>query len=139
MRYIIGYTVKNLVLRRRMSRTVKRDFRLYIGQYTSPNVYFEYGYPHSNALLQFRLKLQRYKPHKAACHPTKCDIINDHKLFPTVYHRMYCRKFLTLSNQMSPYKIKCIRMYCREHSCSVVECLTRDRGVQVRALQKQVH
>ena len=25
------------------------------------------------------------KPHKATCHPIKCDIINDVKLFPTVY------------------------------------------------------
>ena len=26
--------------------------------------------------------------HKAACHPTKCDIINDIKLFLTVYHKI---------------------------------------------------
>ena len=31
----------------------------------------EYGYPHSNALLQFCLKLERCKPHKALRHPTK--------------------------------------------------------------------
>ena len=47
---------------------------------------FEYGYPHSNALLQFDLKLEHCKPHKAAGHPTKCDVINDVKLFLTVYH-----------------------------------------------------
>ena len=46
------------------------------------------------------------KPHKGVCHPTKCDIINDIKLFSTVcpstvYRRIYCRKFLTLSNQTS--------------------------------------
>ena len=58
-----------------------------------------------NTLLQFCLKLELCKPHKAARHQTKCDIINDVKLFPTVY-----RKLLTLSNQMSCYKIKCIRM-----------------------------
>ena len=45
-RYIVGYTVGNLVLRRRVSGAVKRDFR----RYTSPNENFEYGYPHSNAL-----------------------------------------------------------------------------------------
>ena len=45
---------------------------------------FEYGYPHSNALLQFRLKLELCKPHKAAHQPTICDIINDVKLFQTV-------------------------------------------------------
>ena len=50
-RYIVGYTVGNLVLRQCVSRAVKRDFR----RYTSPNENFEYGYPHSNALLQFCL------------------------------------------------------------------------------------
>ena len=36
-RYIVGYTVWNLVLRWCGSGTVKRDFRRYIRQYTSPN------------------------------------------------------------------------------------------------------
>ena len=36
-------------------------------------------------ILQFRLELERCKPHNAACHPTKCDAINDVKPFPTVY------------------------------------------------------
>ena len=85
-RYIVGYTVSNLVLGRHVSGAVKRDFRPYIRRYTSPNENFEYGYPHSNALLQFDLKLQRCKPHKAVSHPTKCDVINDVKVFPTVYH-----------------------------------------------------
>ena len=49
------------------------------------------------------------KPHKAARHPMNCEVINDVQLFPTVYPRMYCRKFLMLSNQMSCYKSKCIR------------------------------
>ena len=79
-RYIVGYTVGNLVLRRRASGAVKRDFRTYIRRYTSPNENFGYGYPHSNALLQFRLKLERCKPHNFARHPTKCDVINDVKL-----------------------------------------------------------
>ena len=56
-RYIVGYTVGNLVLRRRVSGAVKRDFRTYIRRYTSPNENFEYGYPHSNALF-FPLKSQ---------------------------------------------------------------------------------
>ena len=34
---------------------------------------FENGYPHSNALLQSRLKLKLCKSHKAAHHPTKFD------------------------------------------------------------------
>ena len=55
-RYIVGYMVGNLVLRRRVSGTVKRDFRTYIRRYTSPNENFEYGYPHSNALLTFPFK-----------------------------------------------------------------------------------
>ena len=61
-------------------------------------------------ILQFELKLVRCKPRKAARHPTKCDVINDVILFPTVYRRIYCRKFLTLSNQTSRYKLSCIRM-----------------------------
>ena len=109
-RYIVGYAVGNLVLRRRASGAVKRDFRTYIRRYTSPNENFEYGYPHSDAFLQFRLKLERCKPYKNESHPTICDVINDVKLFPTVYRRIYCRKFLTLSNQMSRYKSKCIRI-----------------------------
>ena len=75
----------NLVLRRRASGALKRDFRTYIRRYTSPNENFEYGYPHSNALLQFPLKLERCKLHKTARHPSKCDVINDIKLFQTVY------------------------------------------------------
>ena len=47
---------------------------------------------------------------QAAHHPTKCDVVNDVKLFPTVYHRIYCRKYLSLSNQTSHYKLKCIRI-----------------------------
>ena len=81
----------------------------YIRRYTSRNENFEYGYPNSNALLQFPSKLKRCKPHKAAHHPPKCDIINDIKLFPMVYHMIHCRKFLTLFNQTLRYKSKCIR------------------------------
>ena len=105
----------NLVIRRRASGAVQRDIRTYIGQHTSPNENFEYGHPHSNALLQFCLELERWKPHKAARHPTRCDVINDVKLFPTVYCRIYCSKFLTLSNQTSRYKIKSIRIYNYHH------------------------
>ena len=109
-RYIVGYTVRDLVLRRRASGAVKRDFRTYIWRYTSPTKNFEYGYPHFNAFLQFHLELECCKPHKAARYPTKCDVFNDVTLFPTVYRRKYCRKFLTLSNQTSCYKSKCIRI-----------------------------
>ena len=44
-RYIVEYTVRNSVLRRRISVAVKRDFRTYIRRYTSQNENFEYGYP----------------------------------------------------------------------------------------------
>ena len=54
--YTVGYTVRNLVLRRCVSEAIKRDFRTYIRRYTSPNENFEYGYPHSNALLTFFLQ-----------------------------------------------------------------------------------
>ena len=109
-RYIVGYTVGNLVLRRRASGAVKRDFRTYIRPYTSTNENFELGYPHSNVHLQSCLELEHSKPHNAARHPTKCDLINDVKMIPAVYHRIYCRKCLTLSNQKSRYKSKCIRI-----------------------------
>ena len=36
-------------------------------------------------LMQFPFKLEHCKPHKAACYPTKCEVIDDVKLFPTVY------------------------------------------------------
>ena len=49
-RYIVGYTVGNLVLRRHVSGAIKRDFRTYIRRYTSLNENFEYRYPHSDAL-----------------------------------------------------------------------------------------
>ena len=49
----------------------------------------------------------RIKPHVIQ----KCDVINDVKLFPAVYRRIYYRKFLTLSNQTSRYISKCNRMY----------------------------
>ena len=67
---------------------------------------FKYGYLQSSALLQSHLKLEHYKPHKAARHPTKYDVINDVKQFPIVYRRKWA-----LSNQTSRYKSKCIRMY----------------------------
>ena len=75
----------NLVLRQCASGAVKRDFQTYIRRYTSQNENFEYGFPYSNALLQFRLKLESCKPHNDVHYQKKCDVINDVKLFPTVY------------------------------------------------------
>ena len=65
-RYIVGYTVGNLVLRRCASGAVKRDFQTYSisDDFTSPNDNFEYSYPDSNALLQLGLDLEHCKPIK---------------------------------------------------------------------------
>ena len=78
-------SVGNLVLRRRASGAIKRDFETYIRRCTSQKDNFEYDYYHSNAFLQFYLELELCKPHKAACHSTKCDVIYDVKQFRTVY------------------------------------------------------
>ena len=59
-----------------VSRAVKRNFPLYIRRYASSNELFKYGYPHSNALLQFHLKLESCKQCKTSCHPMKCDVID---------------------------------------------------------------
>ena len=127
-RYIVGYTVRNLVLRRRVSGAVKCDFRTYIRRYTSPNENFEYGYPHSNALLTFSLQKDNenvlccaytssdvscIKPHPSCIYSLvnqwKVTIRNDVR-FPIVYRRIYCRKFIMLSNQTSRCICKCIRI-----------------------------
>ena len=127
-RYIVGYTVGNLVLRRRVSGAVKRDFRTYIRRYTSPNENFEYGYPHSNALLTIAFKKTVKMYFVAHIHPAAAScikplgsciysLVNQWKAtlrndigFATVYRRIYCRKFMTLSNQTSRCICKCIRM-----------------------------
>ena len=58
-RYIVGYSVGNFVLRRRVSGAVKHNCRTYIRRYTAPNENFEYGYPHSN--------VTRYLPQNVSC------------------------------------------------------------------------
>ena len=56
--------------------------------------------------------------------PTKCDEINNVKQFPTIYRsRIYCRKFLTLSSQISRYKSKCIRIVNILTHTSNTKCL----------------
>ena len=50
-------------------------------------------------------KLKHYRPYKAACYPTKFEILNDIKLFPTGYRRKYCRNFFNFI-----HKSKCIRI-----------------------------
>ena len=86
-RYLVGYTVANLVLRRRASGAVGLNVIFErISDDIPPQLnFFEYDCPHSNALLQSRSKLERCKPHKAERHPTKCDVFNYVKQFLTVY------------------------------------------------------
>ena len=48
--------IQNFHLGRYLRVTVKLNFRPYIRRYSSPNENFEYGYPHSNALLNFSHK-----------------------------------------------------------------------------------
>ena len=50
-------------------------------------------------ILMHFCSFERCKSHNAARHLIICDVINDVKLLPTVYRRIYCRKFFTLSNQ----------------------------------------
>ena len=71
---------------------------------SSPPRYFFWN--SLDALLQFCLKFEPWKLPKATRHPMICDVINDVKLFLTVYHRIYCRNFFMLSNQTSHYKIR---------------------------------
>ena len=66
-RYIVGYTVGNFVLRRRVSGAVKHNFRTYIRRYTAPNENFEYGYPHSNVLFYFFASKTRYLLQNVSC------------------------------------------------------------------------
>ena len=57
-------------------RSRKRDFRTYIRRYTSPNENFEYGYPHSNALLTFSLQKDSEMYFVAPIHPAAASCIN---------------------------------------------------------------
>ena len=75
-RYIVGYTV-SFTATSELSR--KTWFPNISRRYTSPNQNFEYRYPYSMHFCSF---VSNFKLHSAAGHPTKCDIINDVKLFP---------------------------------------------------------
>ena len=115
-RYIVGYTVGNYVWRRRVSGAVKRDFRTYIRRYTSPNEDFEYGYPHEHfpfhkdsenvlCCVYDRLPASLY----SLVNQWKATLRNEVG-FATVYRRIYCRKFMTLSNQTSRCICECISL-----------------------------
>ena len=85
--YIVRYIVGNLVLWQRVRGAIKRDFQLYIRQYTSLNENLNMVIPilmHFCACIAlnflFILELECSKPHNS----TKSDVFNDIKLFPTV-------------------------------------------------------
>ena len=116
-RYIVCYMVGNFVLRRRVSGAVKRNFWPYNRWYTSTNEHFEYGYPHCNALvIIYSSKAQHFAQNwsfvsnvKQLRQPITSDVTYNVGA-PTLYRRIYWRKFLTLSSQTSRYIRKCIRM-----------------------------
>ena len=116
-RYIVRYTIGNFVLWRPVSCAVKHGFRPYIRQYTSPNENFEYGYPHSYVLFNFYTWKTLYFVQNVSF-VSDVNHYVDQSLatllltfgFLIVYRRIYCRKFLTLSNQTSCYIHKCIRI-----------------------------
>ena len=115
-RYIVGYTVGNIVLRRRVSGAVKHDFRPYIRRYTSPNENFEYGYPHSNVLFNIYTSKTLYFVQNVSFVSDVNHYVDQSLatlLLTSGFQRYiagYCRKFLTLSNQTSRYIYKCIRI-----------------------------
>ena len=83
----------------------------YIRRYTSPNENFEYGFPHFNAQLTFSfkktVKIYYVAPTSKRLPAAYIHLLTNEKAalhndveFATVYHRIYCGKFITFSNQM---------------------------------------
>ena len=124
-KYIVRYGVWNLVLWQVVSRAVRRDFRQYFWQYTSP---------HQMKILNIVISLECCKPHKVTCYPMKCDIMTSNYFWQFIEgysvanfwcylirrhitkssaleYRIYYHKFLTLSNEMLYYKSKCIKIH----------------------------
>ena len=91
-RCIGGFTVGNFVLRRRARRAVKRDSDRISDDIPPEMKILNMVIP---ILMHFR-KRALQPAYKAARHPTISDVINDAKLFPTVYRSC---KVLTSSNQ----------------------------------------
>ena len=54
-------------------------------------------------LMHFCLKLEHCKPHKAASHPTKCDIINESK---SNYFRRYFAGYSVTNFQCYPIRYR---------------------------------
>ena len=104
-RYIVGFTVGNLVIQSKtISNCISDDIP------PLPKWNFEFGYPRSNALLQFLLKLKRCKLHKAKRHPIICDLINDIKIFSDSISQDILWQIFDVIQSDAHYKSKCIRI-----------------------------
>ena len=57
--------------------------------YNFPNSVFQNSGILSDALLQYHLKLDQYKPRKAARHPTRCDVINDVSILQNILSQIF--------------------------------------------------
>ena len=86
-----------------------------ISGYTSPNENF--GYPHYNVLFNFNTSKTLYFVQNVSLVSALNHYVDQSLAtllltwdFRRVYRRIYCRKFLTLSNQTSRYIHKCIRI-----------------------------
>ena len=58
-------------------------------------------------------QIRRCKPRNATCHPRRCDVINDVKLFPTVSQDILSQILDIIQSEDARYKSKCIRMHFR--------------------------
>ena len=87
-----------------------------IRRYTSRNVNFEYCYPHSNAFLQFRFKLERYKPHKTAQRRTSSNEMCRNKRTSN-YFRQYIAGYTVIIFGRYPIRIRVTKASALEY-CS---------------------
>ena len=79
-RYIVGYTVGNIVLRQRVSGAVKHDFRPYIWRYTFPNDSWNTVIPIHMYVLTFT-PVRRYWPLYHFLAETLRERLRTHKVF----------------------------------------------------------
>ena len=103
-RYIVGYMLSNLVLRASSCKT--RFPTVHLIKYLPKWKFWIWLSP----FWCISAVSSQIGAMQAACHPTKCDVIKDVKLFQMVYRRIYCHNFWTLSKQMSCYKFKWVRI-----------------------------
>ena len=116
--------VGNFVLWWHVSGAVKSNLRPYNQRITSTNDNPQYNYPRYNALFHiFHIKCHCFaQKGNTACNVKpdvsqwKVKLRNDIGL-PTIYRRIYCRTFLTLSNKPSYYIRKWIRIQHVSPSC----------------------